>query len=243
MIDLLTELQLNPQDQALQWKLIQKNKGLIYRIAMHYLPMVKQHPSIDVEDLEQAGFLALIPAALSYDPGREKTWGRWASWYAHRAMKKTLGFRHSKDREGRQIDMPPPVLVSLDQPISPDEPDSGDLVDLIEDPAAVDLQEAAERSDLSALVREQVNALPERQASAVTLHDLEGKPMICIASEWGVSLGRVSAIRFKGMERLRHTCAHLWDEYHPNYLKYKSLTSFQRTGSSAVEDVALQHIH
>lgn len=243
MEELIARLQDNPTDQDTQWALMRANRGLVFHIAIRYRDILERCPSVDLEDLAQAGFLALVPAALSYDAGRGKTWGAWAGWYINRAVKKELGFKFGTDREsGRQTETPPPVLVSLDGPISQDEPESGTLCDLIEDPDAISPQEAAERVNLSALVREKVAALPDRQAQIITAFDLDGQSMKSISEAWGVSLQRVSDLRQRGFKRLRCSCARLWRDYSPNYHKHKSVSAFQRSGSSVTEDLALRDL-
>ena len=146
------------------------------------------------------------------------------------------------DQEGKQTVTPPPVLVSLDQPVIDGDPDSGNLIDMIEDPDAIDPQEAAERGDLSALVREKVAALPDRQSQIITAFDLDGQSLKSISEAWGVSLQRVSDLRQRGFKRLRASCARLWRDYSPNYHKHKSVSAFQRSGSSVTEDLALRDL-
>lgn len=241
MDEILARLQANPTDQELQWQLMQRNRGLVYHVVIRYQSLLERCPAIDLEDLLQVGCLALVPAALSYDDTRGKTWASWAAWYIHREARKALGFRHTLD-DGKQKSAPPPVLVSLDQPVIDGDPDSGNLIDMIEDPDAIDPQEAAERGDLSALVREKVAALPDRQAQIITAFDLDCQSLKSISEAWGVSLQRVSDLRQRGFKRLRRSCARLWRDYSPNYHKHKSVSAFQRSGSSTTEDLALRDL-
>ena len=242
MEEILARLQANPTDQELQWQLMQRNRGLVYHVVIRYQSLLERCPAIDLEDLLQVGCLALVPAALSYDATRGKTWASWAAWYIHREARKALGFRHTLD-DGKQKSAPPPVLVSLDQPIIDGDPDSGNLIDMIEDPDAISPQEAAERGDLSALVREKVAALPDRQAEIIAAYDLEGQSLKSISEAWGVSLQRVSDLRQRGFKRLRRSCVFLWKEaYHRDYLRHKTVSAFQRTHSSVVEDLALRDL-
>ena len=242
MEEIIAELQADPGDQDKQMSLMQKNRGLVFHIAIKYRGVLERCPSVDLEDLLQVGCLALVPAALSYDATRGKTWASWAAWYIHREARKALGFRHALD-DGKQKSAPPPALVSLDGPVRADDPESGALIDTIEDPAAIDPQEAAERGDLSALVREKVAALPDRQAQIINAFDLDGQSLKSISEAWGVSLQRVSDLRQRGFKRLRRSCVFLWKEaYHRDYLRHKTVSAFQRTHSSVVEDLALRDL-
>ena len=242
MEELIARLQDNPTDQDTQWTLMQRNRGLVYTIAIKYRGILERCPALDLEDLLQTGLLSLVPAALSFNADRGKTWSAWAGWYIERAIKSALGFRHVRDGE-KQTNAPPPALVSLDGPVRADDPESGALIDTIEDPDAIDPQEAAERGDLSALVREKVAALPDRQAQIITAFDLDGQSLKSISEAWGVSLQRVSDLRQRGFKRLRRSCVFLWKEaYHRDYLRHKTVSAFQRTHSSVVEDLALRDL-
>lgn len=239
MEEIIAELQADPGDQSKQWALMQKNRGLVFHIAIKYRGILEHCPALDLEDLLQTGLLSLVPAALSFNADRGKTWPAWAAWYISKAIKTALGFRRVTDQEGKQTVTPPPVLVSLDQPVIDGDPDSGNLIDMIEDPDAISPQEAAERGDLSALVREKVAALPDRQSQIITAFDLDGQSLKSISEAWGVSLQRVSDLRQRGFKRLRASCARLWRDYSPNYHKHKSVSAFHRTHSSVVEDLVL----
>ena len=241
MEELISRLQFNPNDQDTQWALMQRNRGLVYKIAIRYMGVLERCPSVDLEDLLQVGCLALVPAALSFT-GQGKTWAGWAAWYISKAIKTALGFRRMTDQGGKQTVTPLPALVSLDQPIIDGDPDSGNLIDMIEDPDAISPQEAAERGDLSALVREKVAALPDRQSQIITAFDLDGQSLKSISEAWGVSIQRVSDLRQRGFKRLRASCARLWRDYSPNYHKHKSVSAFQRSGSSVTEDLALRDL-
>ena len=80
MEEILARLQANPTDQELQWQLMQRNRGLVYHVVIRYQSLLERCPAIDLEDLLQVGCLALVPAALSYDATRGKTWASWAAW-------------------------------------------------------------------------------------------------------------------------------------------------------------------
>lgn len=242
MEEIIAELQANPSDTDIQWRLMQKNKGLVFKISIKYRGILELCPALDLEDLLQTGLLSLVPAALSFNADRGKTWSAWAGWYIERAIKSALGFKRTLD-DGKQKSAPPPALVSLDQPVIDGDPDSGNLIDMIEDPDAIDPQEAAERVNLSALVREKVAALPDRQAQIITAFDLDGQTLKAISEAWGVSLQRVSDLRQRGFKRLRRSCVFLWKEaYHRDYLRHKTVSAFQRTHSSVVEDLALRDL-
>lgn len=242
MEEIIAELQADPGDQDKQMSLMQKNRGLVFHIAIKYRGILERCPALDLEDLLQTGLLSLVPAALSFNADRGKTWSAWAGWYIERAIKSALGFRRALD-DGKQKSAPPPVLVSLDEPVKDCDPESGALIDMIEDPDAIDPQEAAERGDLSALVREKVAALPDRQAQIITAFDLDGQSLKSISEAWGVSLQRVSDLRQRGFKRLRRSCVFLWKEaYHRDYLRHKTVSAFQRTHSSVVEDLALRDL-
>ena len=63
---------------------------------------------------------------------------------------------------------------------------------------------AAERSEVSALVREAVARLPEKQAAAVTLRVLEEQPYEAIAAALGCAEPTARVHVLRGREKLKH---------------------------------------
>lgn len=116
-----------------------------------------------LEDLMQAGFIAVMSAADTYDSSAAFT--TWLGYYIKREFNKACGQRTEKQRREPLLN-----AESLDAPLTDDE-NSATLGDMICDPTATAaleaVEEAAVKQPLYAALREAVDALPENQKKAV----------------------------------------------------------------------------
>jgi RNA polymerase sigma factor (sigma-70 family) len=118
-----------------------------------------------IEDLTQAGFIAMLRAVDTYDPTKAKF-----STYLFRRLRAELSAATGYNSKRSWFD-PLQSAVSLDAPLTDDD-DSDTFADLIPDPAA---EAAIEGMDVRLGVAEVLAELPEDQQRAVRgkyWHDL-----------------------------------------------------------------------
>lgn len=113
---------------------------------------------VELEDLEQAGFIALIRAVDSFNP---TAGARFSTWYypiVKDEFQRTAGRRTTK-----QAQDPLQQAVSLDMPVGEDE-DSATLGELIPDPeaeaAVLDVEERDRRDRLHTALEAAIATLP-----------------------------------------------------------------------------------
>ncbi len=111
-----------------------------------------------VEDLTQAGFIAVMRAVDSYDPSR----GTKFSTYLFQRLRAEFSATTGQHTKRARLD-PLQSAVSLDAPLTDDD-DSDTFADLIPDPAA---EAAIEGMDVRLGVAEVLAELPEEQRKAV----------------------------------------------------------------------------
>lgn len=122
---------------------------------------------VEVEDLRQSGFLALVTAADTYDPAAGKAFVGWLAWHLQSEFAVAGGYRSIK--QGRD---PIHRAGTLDAPTRGDDLNDGDpLAELLPDPAAEAAFEAVEDRDWLDRIRAAVDIalaqLPEDQRTAV----------------------------------------------------------------------------
>ncbi|MCI8678009.1 MAG: hypothetical protein HFF46_06695 [Lawsonibacter sp.] len=111
-----------------------------------------------LEDLEQAGFIAMLWAVDTYDPSRQVRFSTYL-FYRLRAEFSAATGQHTK-----RVRLDPlQNAVSLDAPLTDDD-DSDTFADLIPDPAA---EAAIDGMDVRLGVAEVLTELPEEQRKAV----------------------------------------------------------------------------
>lgn len=132
----------------------------IFRMANRWGEAFKDRKDVDIDDLEQVGFLALVWATETWDPES----GAFTTFLTYRlktAFAAALGLRTEKGRRE-----PLNSAVSLDLPPAGADEDCS-LGDLIPDELAGRAFEDIETKDLCEAVREAVRSLPEDQQAAI----------------------------------------------------------------------------
>jgi len=200
-------------------KLIEQNKRILYRVARYYMPAAVRNRGADMDDLTQAAALGMIEAVNAWEEAR----GGFltiAVPYMRKEIMQLLGFRTTKLRiENAES------IISLQTQTPWD--DELQLIDTVEDTAAIDPQEAVCTQNMCEIVREAVKALPQEQREAVTAFYLHGKPAGNINKRQ----------RQKGLYRLSRT-SHLRSliaEYHAHAECSGGIYSFRHTRTSSVE--------
>lgn len=212
---------------------------------------VRAGSRVPLEDLTQAGFLAVLDAADQYDPGRENAsflsllcftiQNRWAE---------EAGTRSSK-RDVLQY------AISADATAYPDDPDGPTVVEGIPDNSAALAFMGVEYADFLDYCRGVIGAaletLTENQADILRLHYLEGRSPEEIARLRGLSCGQsVRDAEIRAFYRLEHgkyrlvlrKCLEAFEDFHDYYFAAhsSSIDSFMRSRTSSTEAAALVKI-
>lgn len=176
-------------------QLLKQYRPLIYKLANRYIHLLAQHPAVDLDDLYQAGAMALIKAQKVYTPEQGSSFIAFAynpiKWH----MLRTLGIMNG------QL---PPVLESLDAPLFPDDPEAGTLADAIEDTAAADAFETVEKKADAGIVHKAVARLDnEKQRTVIEKVYFEGKQRRTVADELHMKYSGVLSAENAALHRLR----------------------------------------
>lgn len=113
---------------------------------------------LEVEDLMQSAFLALLEAVSSFSPDKGAQFLTWYTFRLKTAFAEATGWRTERQRRD-----PLRAAVSLDAPLTDDEGDMT-LADTIPDPAA---EAVIEESALRLTVQGILEELPEDQQAAL----------------------------------------------------------------------------
>lgn len=190
---------------------------------------------IDLDDLVQGGYLALVDAVGAYDPAGG-TFLSLLMFYLKRVWREMYGLRGRRE-----------VLdnaVSLDEPID----DDGDAtrLDLLPDDRAeqafVDVEDDVYRDQLRAALEKALDAAPH--GDVVRRRYFQGQTGKEIASELGVSVSRVGQCESECKRYLRHGPytreLQQFLDANTNFYMQVGPDSFNRTHTSAVETLVLR---
>jgi RNA polymerase sporulation-specific sigma factor len=172
-------------------RIVRENTGLVGMLVNRTLRLFPRLPTgYDREDLQSLGYLGLLRAAKTFDPGR----GVAFSTYAYRCIETTIGGALKREAD-RQIDC---ISLSLlmnefdDHPLEDQIPDKG--VD-----AAAEALNSCERE----LFERAVEGLPEKQARLVRALYFDGDSVVQVAQRWGINAQAVQNLHVKALKALR----------------------------------------
>ena len=221
-------------------ELYQKHKPLICWVAKHYQWALERDPSLDMDDLLQAGYIGLQTAAETYDSSR----GTWSTW----AVPCIRG--EIQSAAGRRKTEPPLSLDGACYTNSEGEPCS--LLDSLPDDTDIEeaVTEAQRQAALRKVLQKSLHELAsERSREAIRRVDYAGQTLKQAAEAMGCTEYEVRAARDKAFRRLKRAPALLpyrkklrerTLDAHTSWMLGSSLSAFRQQGESGVERLVWQ---
>lgn len=191
-----------------------------------------------VEDLQQAGFLALVDAVAAFDPRKGYRLITWLGYPLLSRWREMVGQRTSRTRQE-----PLNRAGSLDEPVG----EEGDSTkgDFVTDPNA---QEAFEQAlhrqwitQLRQAEEEALDAIPPDCAQVIRCRYFQGKSLREQAAARGEDAKRLRYLENKGLRQLWRPLRRWREEVESLALRGTGLTAFRQRGSAterAVEWIA-----
>lgn len=201
--------------------------------ARRVMTTLEGNSTVEVDDLIQSGYFALVAAVRTYKPG-DMVFVKWLSFYLQTAFAEVAGYRTEKLRND-----PCRWAASLDMPIGED----GDttISEIIPDAEAAAIMEAVEeslwREQLRNVETELISGLYKDQREVLYRHYFEGQTYEECAAAMRISIGKVRTLIAKGMKELRrpHNKAQLLPFYEFDYFIGTGLQAFRNSGMSIQE--------
>ncbi len=232
-------LQIQQGNNELLSDLWEKKRRLIAWYAERYYRHITENGcapgGIEKDDLIQTGFLALTDAVKAYDPAKG-SFSTTLYWQLKKAFQIASHLRKHDALEN---------CISLDDPISADEPDGPTRLDFVPDTrdnyAGID--EAIFQEQLSTALERALDAIPDKEAYAIRAHYFRGLDTKKTAEELGVSFQRVHQLCFEGLRHIQIGSGgaqlERFIDYETPFYKKVSVSNFNRTHTSAVEALVL----
>lgn len=195
---------------------------------------------VEVEDLYQSGYIALVSAADTYDPEAGRSFIGWLSLALKTAFAEAGGYRGPK-----QARDPLHRAGSLDVPVGDEGTDA--LRDFIPDTSAVQAFQDAEDQiyfeQLHDVLDNALEKLPTQQGDTLRRRFFQNQGLKEIAAAEGVYSETVRQWQEKGLRALRRPqiireIRQFIEDQTPYYL-HVGVSEFQRTGESAVEKIVI----
>lgn len=223
-------------DNSLVLPLWEQCKGLIRKEACRWARAFENRPEIDVDDLIQSGYFALLNAVRSFKPDPERgTFISLLYWTLKGAFADACNVR-TRAQQKDPIKYP----LRLESPI-PGDADGRELGDTIVDQrnGIEEAEEAIYGNYVSETVHKAVDSLEDRQRLCVNMRYFQGKTQKEISELMNISGQRVQQIERLGLRRIREGqyMPDLSEIYYGsrNYYKGIGRTAYRQTGSSSPE--------
>ena len=215
-----------------------QNKGLLIAMARRYAGACAMDRAVSEEDLTQAGFLALVRAARTFDPAGGKSWAGWAAWHIRREFDRTLGLREGRFTQAQT------GAEALDRPLG--DGDGETLGDLLADDSLPPPDAGLLLDELRRGVQEAVERLEDAgEREVVRLCHLEQRGCRDAAASMGVSVRQARQLDARACKRLARDwrlrrLAGLDDR--TRFHAHKGVEAFNRDWTSVTEAAALWRI-
>lgn len=197
---------------------------------------------VEVDDLMQSAFLAMLEAAQTYDAGAGGKFITWFSFYLRKAFNEVQGYRTA-----RKANDPLNSAKSFDRPVfTTDEGDEITLADLTADPRDCfeEVEERIYNDELHAALDAEIETLSSRQADAIRLHYWQGKTLKEAGEIMGISPAAVHVYKKEALINLRrpkhrHNLEAFLDRNTSFYL-HVGVQAFNSKHESAVEQLVFK---
>jgi len=203
--------------------------------ARHVMTALEGRSDIELDDLIQSGYLALVEAVAGYTPESEFAFLTHLGYHLKTAFADATHFRTLRQQREALAG-----TLSLDAPVS-DEANASTLGDFQEDPAGVVALEDAEERIYQAQLHEALEAalatIPEQSAEVLRLRHYQGLALADIGKIRGTTAERIRQMENKAIRQLQKpsVACHLRPFYDFDFYCGTGLGAFQHSGMSIQE--------
>lgn len=166
---------------------------------------------VDLDDVKQQAFFAFLQSIEAFNPDSGLTFSAFINFPFMQEMQQLTRTRSSGQRNDALQ-----LCDSLDKEIDTDDGSGSTLHDLVPDPAALDFLELLDAQSVGAMIRREVQTLPEQARAVVSMQFFDGMTQAQISEKLGVSISRISSIKRDALHKLskRRLLVELWNEMH-----------------------------
>lgn len=221
-------------------ELWEQKQRLIAVLAARYFTIISAGRAapggVEVDDLVQCGFIAMVEAAAVYDP-ELGSFNTILTWYCKKHFRAAIG------RSEKQLRDPLNSCASLDIPVGEDEDNT--LLDFIPDSRDpfTGAEDRIYQEQLHKALETALDMIPTAEADCIRAEYFEGRSQAEIAARMGVSQERARQLRNGGFRHIRYGSAgprlERWLDQDTPFYRRVGVERFNNTHTSAVEEVML----
>lgn len=212
-------------------------RGLIAWKARHVMTDLENWGNprgVELDDLVQSGYFAVVKAIETYEPAA-CAFSTWLGFYLKTAFTEATGRRTEKRRME-----PLNQALSLDKPLGEEE-NGGTFGDLVPDPKATATMTAIEEKvwleQLSEALESVLAELPDEQRNVLRQRYYDQRTLVGTAERMGITEEEVRKLEKNGIKALRHykLANRIRPFYNFDYYGGAGLGAFRNSGMSIQE--------
>ena len=227
--ELVAEIQAGEDCMTELWGQV---RGFVAERARRIMPALEGRADVEIEDLIQSGYFALVSAVAAYRSG-EVEFLTYLGYHLKTAFSETTRFRSLREQRETKA-----TVLSLDAPLTGDGGEGLTLGDRIQDPGEEAQLEAVEDQiwlvQLQKAVADAFQEMPAEQRELLRLRFWDKKTLKELSQSLSVSIENVRQRERKALQTLRrpHVIRLLRPYYDFDYYSGASLTAFRNSGMS-----------
>lgn len=233
-------VQIQQGNTGLYLELWNNVKKLVMQEAETRYHICKGRGGVEVEDLVQCGYLAVVSAVNYFDVNDGWKFTTYLDKTLKNEFASAIGYRTEKQKRE-----PLHTAISLETPLDEDS-ESGTYFDIIEDRSADFEDQVISKvwvEDLRKELERAISAIPEEQGEMIRLRYEKGLTVEQISQSKGIEQKKVRTLERKGLTSLRKptirsSLMRFLDDQTPYYNRV-GLTAFNITGTSATEHLVI----
>ena len=200
---------------------------------------LKNNPcGVELEDLMQSGYIAVVAAANTYNADS----GKFSTWLMFHLQKEFAGITGYRTKQGRHdpLNLPYGMVAELDKPMT-DGANSDPLSEIIPDQYAAATMEAVEerlyREQLHKALEQAMAEIPANRAEVLRQRYFEGKTLAEVGESRGTTPEYIRQIEHYAIRDMRkpQSKRYLNEFADHNYFRGTGLGAFRHTGMSSEE--------
>lgn len=178
---------------------VQVRRFVLY-FANKRLFVLEGRGGVDIDDLQQAGFLAMMAAVRSFKPEKGFSFVAYLLNDLKTEFAVATSYRPGRKEKHDPLDR----AASIDEPLYDDEGNTSTLSEIIRDPSAETAFDDVAEIDMIEAVRAALDALPEDIKNVLIERYYHGKTCKETAQKLGMSETSAKRAEAKALRRLRH---------------------------------------
>lgn len=182
-------------DREARNKIIEQNIGLVVSVAVKF---ITHYGSIELEDLVHEGIIGLITAVDKFDYTKGYRFSTYASYFIKQKIQRYI------QKQTKWLDFS--SSLSLNQPVNSMEEDGEEIIDLIPDTGAEEVDRDIIQKELKYFLEEALRNLPEREREILKMRYFSDRKMTLseAGSILGITKQHAQKIEKRALQKLRN---------------------------------------